>query len=132
MEGDIVIGKSSFLRYKQRSIQDITYLEWLREWNWKLQRRRPRAQPRILNYNPRYKGDPRNPQFEDFCRVKMMLNHSFKEVKDLLTINGATYATYKKAYIICSLIHTYGNDAYGDVIELGDNNEFKPVDNNEF
>ena len=61
-----------------------------------------------------------------------MLNHSFKEVKNLLTINGTTYATYKEAYIIYSLIYTYGNNAYGDVIEPGDNNEFKPVDNDEF
>ena len=62
----------------------------------------------------------------------MMLNHSFKEVKDLLTINGTTYATYKEAYTICSLIYTYSNNAYGDVIELNDNNEFKPIDNDEF
>ena len=62
----------------------------------------------------------------------MMLNYSFKEVKDLLTINGATYATYKEAYTIYSLIHNYNNDAYRDVIEPGDNNESKSIDNNEF
>ena len=81
--------------------QNITYLEWLREWDWKRERRRPRAKPYILNYNPRYKGDENSVQFKDFCRVKMMLNYPFKEVKDVLTIEGNIYTIYIAVYRIC-------------------------------
>ena len=62
----------------------------------------------------------------------MMFNYFFKEVKDLLIIDGETYVTYKKAYNVCILIYNHDNNAYEDVIKLGNNNKFKLVDNNKF
>ena len=54
----------------------------------------------------------------------MILNHPFREVKNVLTIEGNTYTIYADVYKVCRQTHDHDDDCYGDII--------KPVDNDEF
>ena len=92
-------GLPALQKYKERDrvlYSDLTYLEFLRHFNFtgKQFKRRPRAAARVLNFWPRYKADPQGEQFEDYCRVKLMLNHPFKEVEDL----KSGYETFTEAW----------------------------------
>ena len=55
----------------------------------------------MINYFPRYANDLASKQYEDYCRVRLMLHHPFKHLTDLLSFNGYNYESYRDAYIAC-------------------------------
>lgn len=69
---------------------------------------------------------PEGPQYEDYRRVKMMLNHPFKaHVNEVFDTEGERRATYADAYAVCSQVHTHHpHDYYGDTIPAKDLDEF--------
>ena len=72
--GEILAGKSLIQRYISReNAGNISFLEWIRLWDFKFHRPRPRARPRVPLYKPHYKGDPAHAEYSDFCRVKVSL-----------------------------------------------------------
>ncbi|EFZ03816.2 reverse transcriptase [Metarhizium robertsii ARSEF 23] len=67
-----------YWKYLERSDQheDVTYLEYLQLYNLKTWRRlAANAKKRVLSYFPRYRSIEASPQFNDFCRVKLMMAH---------------------------------------------------------
>ena len=55
----------------------------------------------------------------------MILNHPFKDIKDLLIIKDNTYITYAQTYTIYSQVHNHDDNYYKDVLEPTDNDEFQ-------
>jgi ATP-dependent DNA helicase PIF1 len=83
---------------------------------WKL---RPRAKPRVINYFPRYKNNPRVKEYSDYCRVKLMLHHLFINWDDLLSVDGQVYDSYVDAFHTCEQQHVHPEDFYTDLDESG-------------
>jgi hypothetical protein len=47
-----------------------------------------KGKPRAVYYFPRCKPDLLGSNYEDYCRVKLMLSHPFIVVEDLFLIDG--------------------------------------------
>ncbi|KAJ3454665.1 hypothetical protein MRS44_013265 [Fusarium solani] len=82
-------------KYCQRpeSLEDLTYVSFLKYWNfhsrdpskWKQwQPGNVNGRPRVLVYFPRYQADPEGQQWPDYCRVKLTLNHPHRRHDELL------------------------------------------------
>jgi ATP-dependent DNA helicase PIF1 len=106
-------------KYKQRptNYEFVSYVDFLLHYTTdKHCKRRAKALPRVLNFMPRY-----SPAFEleHFARVKLMLHHPFREVDDVLTINGSAFDTFTSAYTYCrghcshAINYSYGLPALG-------------------
>ncbi|KAH7038972.1 hypothetical protein B0J12DRAFT_606491, partial [Macrophomina phaseolina] len=132
-------GKMSLLqRYKQRCedeaapafLENLTYLDMLLNFNFTGQSsrwsRRTRGRPRVLNYFPRYK--PEGSQYEDYCRVKMMLHHKFKTRIEEIFDEFAEWrpTTWAEAYEVCRATHTHHLPDYLDELPtVEDDDEFE-------
>lgn len=120
--GGVTAGRSVLQKYCDRLtdapgstvLPTLSLYEWLRTWDWAQWKPRPRAQPRVINYYPRYSNDPTDYSFEDYCRVKLMLHHPFVIMDDLLTINGSLYGSFTDAFDICRVSHNHPSDFYTD------------------
>lgn len=75
----------------------------------------PRAEPRVLNYFPRYK--PNEAQLEDFARVKLMLHHPHRSLEELKTVEGTEFDSFAAAYDHCCDVHPglHPRDYYGEL-----------------
>jgi hypothetical protein len=115
------VSKSKYEKYKERDpdeFENITLLEWMRRANKQgTALIRPSTPDYIVNYFPRYNANPNKGQFLDYCRCKLMLHHPFREVEELLTIDGVTYDTYTEAYDACFSKHDHSSidDYYDDL-----------------
>jgi hypothetical protein len=65
--------------------REITYMQFLKLYNFNTSKKRTRAPPRVLNFYPQY---DRTQQQEDYTRVKLMLHHPFRNIEDLKTVDG--------------------------------------------
>ncbi|KAG6977910.1 hypothetical protein FocnCong_v009922 [Fusarium oxysporum f. sp. conglutinans] len=83
--------------------EELTYLDFLANWNTskrdgrKWTRWSRQAKPRVLYYFPRYKSNHQHHQYDDFCRVKLMLAHPHRDPNELRKINGVEYNSYASA-----------------------------------
>ena len=55
----------------------------------------------------------------------MILNHLFREISNVLTIEGITYIIYIKVYKVCHQVYEHNDDYYRNIVESVDDNEFK-------
>jgi ATP-dependent DNA helicase PIF1 len=130
-------NKTPYEKYLERpeGLKDVSYFEFLERYNfaprnpaqWK-EFRYP-AKPRVLLYFPRYKAKPGHEQFEDFCRVKLMLNHPHHRHEELRAYDYRQFRSYVEAYQHCVENHEHPDDHYGKVDELEvqpDDEEFMP------
>ena len=85
-------------------------------------RRRPRALPRVLNLFPRYSRDPEGPEYEQYCRVKLMLHHPFSEPSELRMLDEDGVFSYATAYRLCRAEHEHPRDPL-DPLEVEDEGE---------
>jgi ATP-dependent DNA helicase PIF1 len=92
----------------------VSLFEWLRAWNWFTWVKRPRAPLRVINYFPRYASNPSSTEYDDYCRVRLMLHHPFQQLTDLLSFNGCDYGSYPDAFYACQRLHTHPDDFYTD------------------
>src|ERR1700712_2768795 len=126
--GSVTPGRSVLQRYCDRltdapgnqALPTLSLYEWLRTWDWAKWRPRPRAQPRVINYYPRYSSDPTAPDFTDYCRVRLMLHHPFVVSEDLLTVDGIRCESYADAFNICHASHHHPPDFYTDLPREGE------------
>ena len=124
VEGESVTTRRSALqRYQDRmadqvnpALLAVSLFEWLREWNWILWTKRPRAPERVINYYPRYSSDPSSEAYNDYCRVRLMLHHPFTSLTDLFTVDGCAYGSYGDAFSACRRLHTHPDDFYTDPV----------------
>jgi hypothetical protein len=101
----IEIGMTSLDKYKSRleHLETVTFLDFLLHYDFSGYRadrfkKRPRAQPRVLNYFPLYKAQDHK---DDLARVKMLLHHPFRQVKDLLLLGDQPFKCWSDAYAYC-------------------------------
>jgi ATP-dependent DNA helicase PIF1 len=113
--------KSPLQRYQSRMTDQVnqalvntTLFDWLRTWDWFKWTKRPRAPLRVINYFPRYSSDPAADQYNDYCRVRLMLHHPFTCLADLLSVDGCVYETCPLAFYACQRLHTHPDDKYTD------------------
>lgn len=68
-----------------------TLFNWSPKHGFKL---RTRGKPIILNIYPLYSSDPDHRDYEDFCRVKMMLHYPFRstDLGDLFMLEDGSLA----------------------------------------
>ncbi|KJZ74108.1 hypothetical protein HIM_06354 [Hirsutella minnesotensis 3608] len=99
--------------------EELTYLDFLANWNTskrdgrKWARWSRQAKPRVLYYFPRYKSNPQHHQYNDFCRVKLMLAHPHRDPNELRKINGVEFDSYASAAEFCYANHQHPDDYYG-------------------
>ncbi|OXV07665.1 hypothetical protein Egran_04570 [Elaphomyces granulatus] len=119
-EEELEAGLSPLEKYKQRNeeLGDVTYFKFLSRFNIQsannIYELRPGTPSRVLNYFPEYKRE-RPEQEEDYCRVKMMLHHPFRDVEDLKLVGsvaGQPWGTFKEAYTHCQSNHHHEDDHY--------------------
>ncbi|RKK21297.1 hypothetical protein BFJ66_g17640, partial [Fusarium oxysporum f. sp. cepae] len=98
---------------------ELTYLDFLANWNTskrdgtKWTRWGRQAKPRVLYYFPRYSSNRQHDQYDDFCRVKLMLAHPHRDPNQLRKVNGVEYASYALAAEFCYGNHQHPDDYYG-------------------
>ncbi|KAG6992212.1 ATP-dependent DNA helicase pif1 [Fusarium oxysporum f. sp. conglutinans] len=133
VDEDVIETVGSYRKYLERNDQheDVTYLEYLQSYNLKTWRRlAANAKKRVLSYFPRYKSIEASPQFNDFCRVKLMMAHPHRSPRELLVMDGQRFDSFAAAYKFCrQLHHTHADDHYGDpdAKELrAEDDEFEP------
>ena len=70
--------------------EDVILFEFIQDWIiiGKKIRRRPRAAFRIIILLLLYSSDPGSNNYEDYCRVKIMLHYSFTDLNDLMASDG--------------------------------------------
>ena len=134
-------GLSAYKRYKLRiehanggeHLRDVTLIDWLQYYNVSKFQPLSKGKPRPVSFFPRYKSNPTDDEYEDYCRVKMMLSHPFENVEDLLEVDGLQAETFQEAYELCCDNHTHGDDLYDeldvddDEPELDADEEFEDV-----
>ena len=111
-------GLSAYKRYKLRiehanggeHLRDVTLIDWLQHYNVLKFQPLSKGKPRPVNFFPRYKSNPTDDEYEDYCRVKMMLSHPFESVEDLLEVDGVQAETFQEAYELCCDNHAHGDD----------------------
>jgi ATP-dependent DNA helicase PIF1 len=84
--------------------QNITLFDFARHWNVQKDAllRRPRAKARCLNIFPRFSSDAEGEDYEQFCRLKMMLHHPFVEPESLKRVQMVdNLPTFRCAYELC-------------------------------
>jgi len=121
-------GKSIFEKYMDRppDLSNLTLLDFLRNFDHRSYRKRPRAPPRVLQYFPRYKAERDSVQYEDYCRVKMMLHHPFRDIDDLLNHEDGKFSTWVDAYAVCRSTHGHHDpDGLPKEIQVPDDDEFE-------
>jgi hypothetical protein len=55
-------------------------------------------------------------EYEDYCRVRLMLHHPFERVTDLLSFDRCDYGSYTDAFRACTRLHTHPDDFYTDPV----------------
>ena len=116
-------GLSAYKRYKLRiehasggkHLRGVTLIDWLQHYNVNKFQPLSKGKPRPVNFFPRYKSNPTDDDYEDYCRVKMMLSHPFENVEDLLEVDGVQAETFQEAYELCSDNHAHGDDLYDEL-----------------
>ncbi|KAH7460893.1 hypothetical protein FOMA001_g19400 [Fusarium oxysporum f. sp. matthiolae] len=99
--------------------EELTYLDFLANWitskrdGTKWTRWGRQAKPRVLYYFPRYSSNRQHDQYDDFCRVKLMLAHPHRDPNQLRKVNGVEYASYALAAEFCYGNHQHPDDYYG-------------------
>lgn len=88
------------------------------------------AKKRVLAYFPRYKSMDASPQFNNFCRVKLIMAYPYCSPQELLVVSGQQFDSFAAAYKDCRKHHdTHADDHYGepDTNELrAEDDEFEP------
>ncbi|KAG7403319.1 ATP-dependent DNA helicase pif1 [Fusarium oxysporum f. sp. rapae] len=117
VDGDVNEAIGSYRKYLERKDQheDITYLEYLQSYNLNTWRLAAQAKKRVLSYFPRYKSMEASSQFNDFCRVKLMMVHPHRSPEELLVVGGQRFDSFTAAYMHCRQHHdTHADDHYGE------------------
>ncbi|EXU94986.1 PIF1-like helicase [Metarhizium robertsii] len=128
VDEDVNETVGSYRKYLERNGQheDVTYLEYLQSYNLKTWRKlAANAKKRVLSYFPRYRSVEASPQFNDFCRVKLMMVHPHRSPHELLVVGGLRFDSFAAAYKCCREHHdTHSDDHYGEP----DRNELRAED----
>jgi Helitron helicase-like domain at N-terminus/PIF1-like helicase len=110
----VKVQQSCLKKYKHRSeaLDDITLFDYLQHYDFRTNKRRPRAAARIINAFPAY--DPENKDhYNDYCRVKLMLHHPFRQVDELRTNDqDHEYEDFAGAFEYCYAYHNHPADYY--------------------
>lgn len=81
-------GKPILQKYKERrnEYSDATLLTFLRSFEHgsrKVHKPRPHSKDRVVVYQPHYKSNANHPDYPDFCRMKLVLHHPWREYPSL-------------------------------------------------
>jgi hypothetical protein len=126
-DGEASISRSPNRKYRDRltdtkgglHLQDVSLFQWLRVYNfegksqWKS---RSKALQRVINYYPEYSSLPNSSDYEDYCRVKLMLHHPFVDPDELL-VDGVRFDTFSDAFRSCQESHSHPPDFYEDPMD---------------
>ncbi|KID59396.1 ATP-dependent DNA helicase PIF1, partial [Metarhizium hybridum] len=132
--GNMVVkeGLSAYKRYKLRieharggeRLRDVTLIDWLQHYDASKFQRLSKGKPRTVTFFPHYKSNPTDDEYEDYCRVEMMLSHPFEKVEDVLEVDGFQAETYQEAYELCCDSHNHADDLYDELDVDDDDTEF--------
>ena len=103
-------GRSLYKKYRlwPADAKDVTFLNFILHYNYNKYTRRPRARPRVISYFPYYKSDRSNPQYSDYCHIKLLLHHPWRECEDIATIvNQFGAPDYVATYKMCKQSHQH-------------------------
>ncbi|EED12031.1 hypothetical protein TSTA_001030 [Talaromyces stipitatus ATCC 10500] len=111
-------GLSVYEKYKRRPLlfEDITYLHFLQRFDFRKVNNpyeRQHVLDRVLNYFPIYNAER---QQDDYAHIKLMLHHPFRQITNILTLNGNTFDSFITAYTYCQEACIHENNYYGEVL----------------
>ena len=136
-KGDSKPGDTYLERYCDRAekLEARTLYEMYTLYKWSPKHGftlRTRGKPIVLNIYPLYLSDPEHRDYEQFCRVKMMLHHPFRSqnLDDLFVLeDGSPAANWQLVYEKCLAHHSpHPVDALGvHRQELDDDSDLESV-----
>ena len=101
-------------------VANVTLFKFVRDWvvrkvkrdgvQLEVVQKRPKAKFRVLRIYPKYSYLPDGEQYENYCRVKLMLHHPFVDLSDLQIPNAVGELSYVKAYDVCCRNHDHPRD----------------------
>lgn len=78
--------------------------------------KRTSTKDHIINFWPTLSSDPHSDTYDKWCRVKVVLNHPFRFVEQLLQDANSDTSTWPDAYLRCvSLEHDHPDDCLPDL-----------------
>jgi ATP-dependent DNA helicase PIF1 len=100
-------------------LDKVSLLEWLKYYNSETFAKRPRAKPRCINYYPRYSNNPQSADYEQYCRVKILLHHPFYGMPELetLQVDSQPVGSWVEAYRRCRDNHQHEDDFLDELDE---------------
>lgn len=104
-----------YLRRDQQLSEKDTLLQWLSKGS--AQYNESSTLRPLICFDPVYEKN--GPDHEEYCRVKMLLNHSFRHISQLQTFNGQRL-TWTQALDYCSQLHVHPADDGYQTSHAGD------------
>ncbi|KAF5331234.1 hypothetical protein D9611_013064 [Ephemerocybe angulata] len=93
---DAVTGQSWLQRYMGRAenLENLSLHDMMTGYAWRKSEWRKRREKKevILRVFPRYSPNPESPQYENYCRTKVVLHHPFRQLSDLRTDENQPWA----------------------------------------
>jgi hypothetical protein len=87
----------------------VQHYSW-RNRQWRKRRASTKA---VVQNFPRLSPNPEEPRFEEYCRIKVMLHHPFRDV-DALRYRHGEQLTWQELFAECSVSHTHQKDTLRD------------------
>ena len=99
------------------NVANVTLFKFVRDWvvqkvkrdgvQLEVVQKQLKAKFRVLRIYSKYSYLPDGEQYENYCRVKLMLHHPFVDLSDLQILNVVGELLYVKAYDVCYCNHDH-------------------------
>ena len=113
-QGERVVTAESWLqRYMKRPahMDSLSLHEVMRLYSWRNQqwhKRKPSTKV-IVRAFPRLSPNPDDPRFDEYCRLKVLLHHPFRDINRLCDRDGEQL-TWQEAFAVCTVSHDHRRD----------------------
>ncbi len=112
-----VTTESWLQRYMNRpnELEELSVQELFARYSWRNHgwRRRRDSTTVILRVYPRYSPNPEDPQYEQYCRTKVLLHHPFRSLQELTRPGTPDECSWEDLLAQC---HTEGHEHPGDTL----------------
>ena len=120
-------GESWLQRYTSRAIalNDLSLYEVCCKYNWRGNewRRRREKTTVILRTYPRLSPNPDHPDYEQYCRIKVLLHHPFRNLDDLTKREDGTEHSFAEVFADCQVHHHHPRDTLRNLAPEAQNDE---------
>ncbi|KAJ7572274.1 hypothetical protein C8J56DRAFT_905872 [Mycena floridula] len=101
-----VTGDSWIQRYMKRSpaMEELLLQETLQQYAWRDRTwRKQRKAHIVVCVFPRHSPDPQGEQYDSYCRIEIILHHTFQSLNVLCCLAGEEEMSWAELYAYCSV-----------------------------